>query len=373
MNISFISNLKEKAMAHKAVSALILVALLCGAGYASYLGWQQYLYRQTAAYALENIKAALSPPDPAKLAKYVDFRQTSADLAREIARVFPFFKAGADQERNIGHLLQTSFLNRVSAKNDKVEPWPTEEEALLKKDLELLPPDFIDQLVASLKTRQDGENSAFLSAKIENPMLGQAFPLIFNMERSSQGWKITRLANAAELARDLREAMLKRHARYRALFANKNAATLKVMNELLPVQSCSVDAGLLSDRKTLLMVVRAIARNRGDVQINNFNLDATLRGKNGTIVMRRFLNAAKPVAPGEDFDHRWNFELEANSPEGRAILSNLPLRCSASWQTLSLNNGRVLHITEEPFADAACAIAGHNHPEGFCLTPVFQN
>ncbi|MDE5831787.1 MAG: translation initiation factor IF-2 [Desulfovibrio sp.] len=373
MNITALANLREKAAAHKIIAALILAVLLCGVAYGCYFGWQQYLYRQTAVYAGEKIKATLAPPDPAKLARFVDFRRTSADLAREVARAFPFYKAGADQERNIGHLLQTVFLNRLSAKNDKTPAWPMEEEELLKKDLELLPPDFIEQIVKTMHIRQEGENVAYLSAKVENPMLGQAFPLIFYMERSSSGWRIVRLANAAELVAALREAMLKRHARYRALFADKNAATRKTMDQLLPVQSCSVDAGLMSDGKTLLMVVRAIARNKGDVQINNFNLDAAITGRNGSTVMRRFLNAAKPVAPGEDFDHRWNFELEANSPEARRILANGPLRCQATWQTLSLNNGRVLHIVEEPYPDASCRLDGHNHPEGFCLTPLFRN
>lgn len=371
MKFSFVSNLKEKLLAHKLVSALVGVVLLCALAYGGYLGFKEYQYRQSAAYALSQIKAALNPPDPAKLSTYVNFQSVTADLAKAIQKNFPFYKAGADQERNIMHNLQAVFLKKISAKEDKKTPLPTDEAELLKKDLQLLPDNFIEQLINSCRVRQEGESTAYLTAKLENPYLKQTFSLVFDMSKTAQGWQVTHLANAQEFMDHLRDSMLARHARFRQLFADKNKLTRKTMNQILPVQSCTVDAGLLSDRKTLLMVVHVIARNRGNVQINNFNLDTTILGRNGVAVMQRYLNAAKPVSPGEDFNHRWNFELDASSPEAQKLLHSLPLRCQGEWQTLSLHSGQVLHIVEEPFEDKQCVIAGHNHPEGFCLTPVF--
>lgn len=370
--MKILSGLKEKIAAHKALSIVALALLLIGAAAAGWFGFKEYQYRQTAPYALERLKKALQPADPGALASFVDFNALSQELARAVKKNFPFYLEGPDQERAIRDKLQRALLQRFLRPDDKkAAPLPEKEEELLALPVRLLPPDFVDQLIKSANLLDYSGDAAHVGAQIENPILKKTYPLVFSLRRTPDGWKVSHLANAEELAARIKADLLERHARLRQFYEGRNSQLAKRMDQLLPIVSCSADAGLLSDRKTLLMVVQLIARNRGSAQINNFNADASVSGKGGRVILQRFLNAAKPLPPGEDFNHRWNFELDASSPLAREILAAGPLKCQASWQTLGLNNGEVLHILEVPNPDRACRIKGHDHPDGFCLTPIF--
>lgn len=370
-----IKGLGEKIRAHKLISIIVLIVVLAGIGYGSYYGWQQYQYRKTSDYALEKFRQALSPPDSAALANIVDFNALGGDLAKAVSEQFPFFRQGADQEREINRLLQTALLRRFMEPASKGPQFPedTSEEAQLKRDLRLLPQDFIEQFLSTLSLTQTDEGNALLMAKINHPQFKLPFTLILAMQKTAQGWKIRHLVNSRELTAQLRKAMLERYAALHNFYVEKNAQTTKKMDQMIPVQSCTADAGLLSDGKTAVLIVHALARNKGDVQINNFNLDTTIRGRSGRPLIHRFLNAAKPVGPGEDFSHRWSFELDSANPETRALLQEGPLQCAAVWHTLGLNNGQVWQIVDEPNPDIACEQPGHDHPQGFCLLPVFQH
>lgn len=370
-----LSSLGAKIRAHKLISIIVLVCLIGGLCYGGWYGWQEYQRRQTSAFAVEKLKQALSAADTNTIAHMVDFNSVGRDMAQAGKKAFPFYMAGEDQERGISRVLQTALLKRFMEPEQKGSMFPEDqsEQAKLQKPLELMPPDFVAQLVSSLQSRETDAGSALVSAKVEQPQLGQTFTLVLAMQKTPQGWQIRRLVNADELASQLNKAMLARHAALRNVFEEKNSLTSKQMNQIIPVQSCTADAGVLSDGKTALLVINAIARNRGDVQVNNFNLDTTITGRSGNVLVHRFLNAAKPVAPGEDFNHRWSMELESSSPLVQALLHDGPLHCQAAWQTLGLNNGKVLHVVEVPNPDIDCDRPGHDHPMGFCMLPVFQH
>lgn len=374
MKLSFLTSFSNYIKSHKKIAFGGLLVLCAGLIAAIYFGWREYQYRQSAAYAFEQLKQALNPPKVEELAKMIDFNSIGTELAQTIKKVFPFYMEGQDQERKIRNRLQNVLLKRFSQKEEKKQQLDLDDEqGLLNLPLEILPSDFINQLTNGLSLRETGEYSAIISAKVDQPLLGRNFTLVFGMNKTSNGWKVNRFLNVSEIAGQIREAMLERHIKLRNVYEHKNMLTMRRMEQLLPMQSCSVNAGLLSDGKTLIMTVEVIGRNKGNIQINNFNVDTNILGKNGKTVAHRFLNVAKPVAPGEDFNHRWNFELEANSDLGRAILQNRPLRCDAKWQTLGLNSSEVLHILELPHPDRQCAIGGHDHPDGFCQLPVFNN
>lgn len=370
-----LANLGAKIRAHKLIAIIVLVGILAGISVGAWYGWQQYQYRQTSTFAIEKLKQALAPPDPSALARMVDFNTLGSDMAKAGKQSFPFFMKSEDQERAISRILQTALLKKFMEPEAKGSMFPDDEseQAKLQKPLELLPADFISQILTSIQSRDTDDNTALVSVKIEHPQLKRAFTLVMSMQKTPQGWQIRHLINAQELAQQLREAMLERHAALHNVFVDKNAATSKKMNQIIPVQSCSADAGMLSDGKTTILIVHALARNKGNLQVNNFNLETTITGRSGKVLLHRYLNAAKPVGPGEDLNHRWSFELESNSPLAQALLRDGPLQCRTSWQTLSLNNGEVLHIVEEPNPERDCDKPGHNHPVGFCLSPVFQN
>lgn len=375
MKFELFSRLGEWTKSHKKTSVALALVLFAGLCAGAWRGWKEYQYRQTSQYAFQRIVQALTPPDPHELANLVDFNGIGADLADAAQKSFPFFMAGPDQERKLRHAVQTGLLKRFlddgkgPSKNSKK---PETEEERLHAPFVLLPDDFTEQLRNQLNLQEKDDRTAFVSAQLENPLLKRNFTVVLRMDRTANGWKLAHVANAKEITDQLREGMLERHSKLRHIYEERNAGTAKKMNQLLPIQSCSAHAGLLSDRKTLLMVVQVIARNIGRHQVNNFNVDVTLTGRNGNKILQRYLNAAKPAAPGEDFNHRWTFELDASDPLAQSILKAGPLECKASWQTLGVDNGEVLHMAEVPNPDVQCAIAGHDHPQGFCALPFFQ-
>lgn len=371
--MELLDKIKTWAVSHKIYALAGVVILLVAVAAGGYFAWQQYQFRQSGQYAFEKIRGALNPPQPDQLAHLVDFNAICHEYAVAIARNFPFLMAGPDQTRNIVHALQKAMLAKFIGKDNSNKQFKNEEteEQKLQRTVEILPSDFVTQIYDKLRLQALTPDSALLSVKIDNADLGAPLTLVFNMQKTARGWIVNRAANAGEIVNQVKEALLARHTRLRDIFLEKNSATLKQMNALIPVQSCTADAGLISDGKILLMVVHIIARNVGKIQINNFNLDTIIKGKDGNVIARRLLNTAKPVAPGEDFSHRWNFELDSQSELAQNIMSGIPLQCQASWQTLGLGDSRVLHIVEVPNPDRACLIEGHDHPEGFCLSPVF--
>lgn len=349
--------------------AIVLIAALGTGGYYFYRNWQ---YRQTSEYAFERLQKALSPPDPHELAALVDFRGVGDDLATSIAAAFPFYQAGDDQLQNVSHKVQAAILARLqSSEPVATEPALSEEEAL-QKPLVALPRDMARQLLDSMQIRQEG-NLAYVTARLENPLLSRPFTIVFSMEKGASGWKIRHIVNAKNLGAEMRAALLERYLKQRDVSLRRNALIAKKMDQQLPIVSCTADAGPLSDGKTVLMVVHVMARNHGEHRVNNYTLDVDLTGRNGAQITQRRLNAAFPVSPGEDFDHRWTFDLEANGDLARRVMANLPLQCKASWRTMGVDNGEVLHILDLDHPEVRCPVIGHDHPDGFCEIPIFKD
>lgn len=375
MKFTLFSTLAQKAEEHKKVATVVTILLIAGLCVGGYFGFQEYQRRQSAEYALEQIKDTLRPANPHDLSSFVDVGSVSLDMSNAALDVFPFLQEKKDPERNVNHKIQIALLKILLAKEPSKSLAAKEETEMekMKKPLSILPPDFIAQLMTGMTVRQTDPMSAILTAKLHNDQLNQTFTLAFSMQKTANGWKVRHLLNAKELTSQLREALLNYYAGVRHVYEEKNAATTKLMETYLPVLDCTANAGVLSDGKTFLMIVHALARNKGNVKITNFNLNTRIADKNGNVLWHRFLNAAKPVGPGEDFNHSWSFELEGNDPLAQKILAAGPLQCHGQWQTVSLMSGRVLQIAEVPNPEEACAREGHDHPSGFCSIPLFAN
>lgn len=352
--------------------SLLAMALLTFA----FFGIQHYKYRQSGGYALTRLSAAISQANREELARRVDFNTLTDTLAKSTAQALPFVKQGPDQIRQLKELIQMDLLRLFSdpkaAERGKSEAKQEDPEKMLQQELNLLPPDFLTQLASTLKEQRADGNSILLSASIKHPQLNQTFPLILRMDDGPDGWVIRDLVNAGEVAKQFRDALLTRQTAQHDSKIRKNAATRKRMDSILALQSCTASAGLLSDGKTMVLVAHVLARNTSNVSVNNLNLDATFSGPDGTKLLHRMLNTARPIAPGEDFEHRWSIELDGQSPQAQRILAAGPLACSASWRTLGLSSAEVLHVVDVPDILKKCDKPGHDHPLNFCLSPIFQ-
>ena len=370
---AFLSSLAAKARAHKLLALLGVLVLVAALGAGGYYGWRTWQYRQTSEFALTRLKEALSPPNTEELAKRVDFRSLFAELSHAVARAFPFYKAGPDQEHMLSQQLQTALLRRLREKDASPAKGDAPDAAArLKQPLALFPPDFLAQLPAGLTLVETSGDSARIRTEITHPQLEVVFPLEFEMRRGPDGWTVRHLTNADEVAGILRTALLARQKATVDVVLNRNEATLRRMESILPIPSCEAEAGLLSDGRTLLLMVLMRGQNQGGIQVNNMDLDTAILGADGAPVLTRHLNAAEPVYPGGAFSHRWSIELDAQSPEGRRVLAGAPLTCRPVWRSMGLSSAEVLHIADAVDLSQKCEVPGHDHPVGFCKLPIFQ-
>lgn len=351
--------------------ALLAAALAAGVWY----GWRYYQYRQSSDFAYARFRDALQPPNPEKLAVLVDFNTLSGEMAEALAKTFPFFKKGPDQIRDLKNTVQMGLLKKLLSKEEPKSDAAaeTDPQKLLQQPLSVLPADFLSQFLNGLGMQPAEGGTALISTNIRHPLLNQTFPVILRMEKSAGGWIIRNLLNADELARQFRQALLTRIAARLHLFKEKNKSIQRRMDAILPLQSCTASAGLLSDGKTLLLVAHVLARNTSSVTVKNTDLEALFSGSDGKILLQRFLNAAVSVAPGEDLDQRWTIELDGQSPLGQSVLAAKEISCAARWKTMTLSNGEVLHIDDIPASMKDCDKSGHHHPAGLCLSPIFRD
>ncbi|MDR3357871.1 MAG: translation initiation factor IF-2 [Desulfovibrio sp.] len=326
----------------------LFVALLVFGGY---LGWRYYQYRQSDFFAFNSFSSALRPPKAEQLAKHVDFNTLSERLAQAIARKYTFFKQGPDQVRDLKHMIQTQLLQRVMVKE---EPATEKQDAqkLLQTPLAVLPDDFLTQFSKNLvvRTARDdaGESVVTLGTKIEHPMLDRTFSVELHTENNDGNWIIRDIANADELVGQFREAQLQRMAARRDELVHKRQETLKRMNGILPLQSCSAGPERLSDGSTLLLVVNVLGRNVASLTVNNTNIEVIFSSEGGEELLRRYLNNTQPVKPGEEYVRHWTVEFDLQNPLAQRVVSAGQIVCMADWRSMGLSNGEVLHAPDPP-------------------------
>lgn len=345
MNLPFIPAIIAFVRSHIIPLAVaLLVALLAVGGYS---GWRHYQYRQTAEFAFAQIKGALHPANVAELAVRVDFNAICQPLARAIARQYPFLKKGPDQLRLLSDMAQVALLKQARVKEEPQKE-ETDPLARLKTPLYVLPKTFFTQLSHSVALQHDAEKTALIAAEVHHPLLKKDFSLLLRMDKTPEGWKVCDLVNAEDLVRRFREAQVERMEAKRQLILDKNANTRKRMEGMFPIRACTASAGLISDGKTLLVVVNVTAKNTGAVAVNNMDLSVTLYDAEGKELLQRFLNAVHPTYPGDTFEKRWTIMLDGDTPLGKSVLAARGITCRAFWKTLGLNNGEILHLTGHP-------------------------
>lgn len=323
----------------------LLVLLLALGGWE---GWKYYQYTQSSQCAFDMLKESLKKVEPETLAQQVDLATLVRPLALRIAEYYPFIEAGPTQQAAIENRLLRFLPERLAAREGKPRHLPPDE--ALQEPLQPLPPDFVKQLQAniSLNTAATGNpNMAFISSAVHHPQLDMDFTLVFLLQRTHDGWKITDLANAPELIAQFRDAQLKRYEARRLQLIKKNVDTQRQMDATLPVQSCEVAAGVISDKTILLTRVIVMGRNASNVQVNGSSLQVDIQDGSGKTILSRYLDKAMPMYPGQPFMQDWTIEMASDSETGRALLQAGKLQCKTRWQTQNLGSGRVLYISEE--------------------------
>lgn len=349
------------------VALVVFVAIAVGI----FMGWRAWQHRQSAPYAFEQLQKALKEGNTEALAKSVSFRNIFDQLGAATAETYPFFMAGDHQLKDVSYLFQTRMLHMLKTKPED-PPKKGEPDEELFKPVVPVPVDFLAQFMANLTMRVTDAGSAIITSSIHHEQLGRDFPIILNFVRVHGSWMVQDLLNSKELLRMFNEQCLARINAQSDKLHGKNQATLKRMNEILPIESCTANAGLLADQKTLLVAVQLLARNKFNIAVNNMNLHALLTDGAGNLVLDRYLNAVQPTQPGEDFSRQWIIELDGLGEEGQRVLkTGAALTCVPEWRALGLNTNQVLHTNDVTDPKSPCQKPGHNHLSALCREPMF--
>ncbi|MBQ7618035.1 MAG: hypothetical protein IJS50_04095 [Desulfovibrio sp.] len=336
------------------------------------IGLNYYLYRKTPEFSYAKIQSALQSGNIQQLAYLVDFRPISEHLAAETARAFPFFQEGPKQIVKISNILQGQALKAFRLKNvPNDDAKITDPEELLKKPLYLLPPDILAQLAKNLTLQKKGAEAAVLTSSFEHPLFKRKFPLVFALREINGLWKVTDVLNAHELVTTLKNLLEERLQAGRDLYFAKMDKIVKTMHETLEIQSCTAEAGLISDHKTLLVVVQILARNKTGLTIKNVNATTPIFGQKGQLLLSRQLSSTEATPPSSDFSHTWTIELDGNSELGRKVLASGPLTCKPTWRTMTMSNARVYHAIAPEKKLGPCP-KHKNHLEGLCELEIFK-
>ena len=345
MSLPAVASLVAFIRKHTFVLAAILLVILAAVG--GYSGWRHYQFRQSAEFAFSQIKDALHPAKPADLAVRVDFAAITKSLAKAVAQHYPTLRQGPNQVRDLSEAIQVGLLKQARAKEEPAKE-ETDDVARLKSPFYVLPPTFFTQLSETLALQDPTDTTALIAAKVRHPVLNKEFSLLLRMDKTPEGWRVVDFVNTEDLVRQFREYQMERMVAQRQLILDKNANIKKRMEAILPISSCTASAGLISDGKTLLVVVNVKSKNAGTVMVSNVDLFTKIYAPDGTELLHRFLNAVQPTAPGESFERNWTIELDGEGATGKAILSARKLTCDASWKTLGMANGEVLHFAVAP-------------------------
>ncbi|MBQ9452313.1 MAG: translation initiation factor IF-2 [Desulfovibrio sp.] len=345
MKLPFITSITAFVRRHVFLIAGIALVILAAIG--GYCGWQHYQYRQSAQFAFLKFKEALQPANLEELLARVDFNALSMPLAKAAAQHYPFIKKGPHQVAHLNDSIQTALYKQSRMKEEPPKDQPDAITRLLTP-FYVLPQDFLTQLSSSLSLKEIDADTALVSASVRHHLLDKTFPLHLRMERTHDGWRIRGLDNATELVAQFRAAQVERMKGQRQLLIDKNTKTRQRMEQTLPIKECTAQPGMLSDGKTLLLVVSIEAKNMGKAIVNNLNLSASIEGSKGQQMLHRYLNAVAPTMPQQPLRHSWTIEMDGTSQEAKSLLAATPLICKAAWQTLGLSSGEVLHIAEVP-------------------------
>lgn len=318
---------------------LIIVGAIFLLGIGAFFGWKQYQFLQSPEKALQTITLALQKGDRHQLALLVDFRALSEDLARQIQAHYPA-AASLPALAVLAENIQQSLWDSMGASADKpvkVNPYAP---------LEPLPAEALPQIATTLHMQQVTEHFALLQAIVDYPRAEHAFTLLLQLDdKAGQGWRITKVVNAAELVQAFvkAETLIANH-KAEAL-AKKNAEQESRMNAQFTLHSCTARAGMLSDGKTALLTIEILGFNPGPHAIFNFNIEASLNSKtSGGDLFKVPLNLAKRTLQGENFSHSWNIPLDLESPEHQALLREKNLQCTPRFRNMGLGSGEVLFV-----------------------------
>ena len=345
MSLPAVASLIAFTRKHTFVLAAVLLVILAAVG--GYSGWRHYQFRQTAEFAFSQLKDALRPVKPADLAVRVDFAAITKPLVKAVVQHYPALKQGPNQTRDLSDMIQIGLLKQARIKEEPAKE-ETDEVARLKTPLYLLPPTFYTQLAETLTLQNPTDTTALIAAKVRHPVLNKEFSILLRMDKTPEGWRVDDFVNAEDIVRQFREYQMERMVAQRQIILDKNANIKKRMEDILPIRSCTASAGLISDGKTLLVVVNVKSKNNSSVMVSNMDLFTKIYAPDGTELLQRYLNAVQPTASGEDFERNWTIELDGESALGKAILSARKLTCDASWKTLGMANGEVLHFAVAP-------------------------
>ncbi len=345
--MAFAQNAKEFIIQKKFhLLGLTLALALAGGGW---FGWQKYTHSQSPEYFLDQLNAAMAAKDLESLARLVDFRSLSEDMAKRIlAQPMPSEYSTPKQTEIplLAEELQTFFLENIKDPKDA----PTEEiEENSLDPLEPLPVDFISQIINNkftLETRMD--NGAIASVKLHYPRFKLDLPFYFYLKEVPE-WRVIRVANAENLLKKYITEDSTIEAGRKQVYKKQREQDRKRIEKQFMVEGCTAFIHQPRGQKVPLLMVRVEGYNKGPFTIRNMIFDTTINVENhdAELSFKQRINTAARLTVGTNLEDSYTLELETESREAKILLGAEKVTCSAKVFFMTLDNGAMLHLEED--------------------------
>ncbi len=332
----------------KKFKILIILVLLGGLGAGGYYGWQHYLFLQSPENYVAKLNTALTANNMTELAKLIDFRQLTEELAaRFLAAPLPNedVKPKGKGTTQLAEEMQQHFMEALLTRDEEPKPAPPKN-AL--RPIEPFPDDFAKQLVGNITLKSSDEHSAVAQVVIHYPRTKKDVTFLLQLEKKPD-WIMTRVANIDQLLHVYIEEEKVMDAMRQDAYINKMNENAKRMKAQFIVHSCLAFMQTISQQDGGILIVRVKGYNKGPQIIRNMTIETIVTGKGpqGDFSFKRNLNSATRILPAVDLEDSYTLELDPNNPEDQTILQGHGFTCTALPTTMTLGNGEFLFVHKQ--------------------------
>lgn len=384
---------------HKIQAALVLVCLIALVAWGLYE--RQRRWEASFDFALLELNTAIATDNLDVLAKRVDFRALSKQMAEEILVNMDMNPVGKDGpqrpetlradpdfrqtlESDVQKTLIRLFTEKpaaepVQAKKEapRVEEIPAEQrgpmydkaqtllqEAALQEakpskgappnpDTMQEPPVLPSSLLTQLKenpftVEKQDDSSAVVTTKVTHPQANLNVTLRLRAVHSPAGWLFNQLDGVGEMTRAYTAELNAFHAQREALFHARNASMLERMNRTAKILDCTAMLGVERPDGSVVMILRVEGLNSGDETFSAASITCRLFDAPESEAMKQSFGLTQTVKPGANFRINYVQDFEADDPFTPILRSRKTLTCLPQINSITLTSGKLLYV--KPFS-----------------------
>ncbi len=332
----------------KLVIGIVLICILAGGGYFAYT---KYTFSKSPENFVIELNTALATANMPELAKKINFRTLTEDIASEILNMnLPL--SIAIQEKNqtiLAENMQKFFLDALTGKDSSTQAPPVRQDPL--RPYELIPDDFLTQLAGNIVLHGQREDTAFLRAQLHYPRMKKDITIFFLLEKNPE-WQLVRITNLADILRTFTTAENQLSDQREQRFLKEKQANEERINAQFTLNSCTAFLFKPSGQQEPTLRVNLTGHNNGPFIIRNMTFKVAISGKTAKAPIRieKDLSNAARINPAVTMEDSYTIELKADDAIESAFMQATDVACTAKVHFMTLDNGELLytHTKDRP-------------------------